>query len=63
MNVQYVRTVEAQLRHVVSVIETAKHQLSTFQFQNVADTLAQLGGEIQWIRDKVHNALKDEATE
>ena len=62
MNAQYIRSVEAQLLHVVSVIETAKRELSNFQFKDVSDTLAQLGGEIQWIREQVHKALKDEST-
>lgn len=62
MNAQYIRSVEAQLLHVASVIETAKRELANFQFKDVSDTLAQLGGEIRWVREQVHKALKDEAT-
>lgn len=56
---QRLRTIEVQLDHAVLVAETALAELRLFQFHECSDTLAQLKGELQWIRDKAKDAIKE----
>jgi hypothetical protein len=42
------------------VIEHAHAELRLFKFHNCSDALAQLKGEVQWIRDKVKEMLKEQ---
>lgn len=56
---EQVRAIEKQLKHTIDVVDNTSIQLQQFQFQKVADALAQLRGELLWIQNKAKELLKE----
>ena len=56
---EQLRTIEKQLNHTLLVVDNTSTQLQQFQFQKVADALAQLRGELLWIQNKAKELLKE----